>query len=282
MEWLGEQDGVPDALVAFLGGLRRQRLLRASEERALARRVERGDLRAKDHLIEANLRLVVAIAKRYRGRGLPFLDLIQEGTIGLIRAAELYDFRRGIRFSTYASWWIRQAVVRALADQARAIRLPVHVVAALTRVVRTEAFLESELGRKPTVEEIASEACVAVAEVVRLGELVAQEPVSLDAPVTDDSVTTLGELIADRLATVPEDQLADESVSVRVVSLLRCLADEYHEIMVLRWGLDGHHPHARSEIATKLGLSIYKVTRLEQEATALLQQLAEEQRQAAA
>ena len=281
METLSERDQVPEGLAVFLGGLRRGRLLTAGEERALARRVERGDLRAKDRLIEANLRLVVAIAKRYRGRGLPFLDLIQEGTIGLIRAAELYDFRRGIRFSTYASWWIRQAVVRALADRGRAIRLPVHVVAALTHISRTEAFLESELGRKPTVAEVAAEARVNAREVVKLREIVAQEPVSLDAPVTSDSVTTLGELVADQLAGVPEEQVSEESAG-DLTPLLACLPGQLREIVALRWGINGHRPHARTEIAAATGLSRYKVTRLEQEATAMLQELASQQRQAVA
>jgi len=281
VETLSERDGMPEALAAFLGGLGRRRLLRSAEERVLARRIERGDLAAKDHLIEANLRLVVAVAKPYRGRGLPFLDLIQEGTIGLIRASELYDFRRGVRFSTYAGWWIRQALVRALADQARAIRLPVHVDAAVIRLARTETFLEGQLGRRPTIQEVAYEANLDVSDVVKLREIVRQEPVSLDAPVTDSSVTTLGQLVADRVATIPEDVVTDDSDGLSR-SLLACLDTRHREVMTLRWGLAGCHPHGRREVASKLGVSVYRVSRLEHEALAMLQEVAGRPREAAA
>jgi RNA polymerase primary sigma factor len=258
-------DVVPDALDAFLGKLGDHRLLRAVDERALARRIERGDLEAKRRLIEANLRLVVSIAKRYRGQGLPFLDLIQEGTIGLVRAAELFDYRRRIKFSTYATWWIRQAVVRALADKARTIRLPVHVVEAQRRVARAQSHLEGELGRWATVEEIAQRLGVSIDQVVRLRAL-APEPVSLDAPLSYDSTTTLGELVADGKAP-RQPYEADESEPVaRLLPLLTRLPTRTRYVLALRWGLAGERPHTLAEIGQALGMSRQRVRHIELDA----------------
>jgi len=273
-----ERSEVPEALVAFLANVGRHRLLRPDEERTLARRIERGDLQAKQRLIEANLRLVVTIAKPYRGRGVPFLDLIQEGTIGLVRAAELFDYRRQIKFSTYATWWIRQAVARAIADQAKLIRLPIHVNDTLSRVTRTEAFLETELGRHASTEEVASEARIPVKELLRLREVVAQEPLSLDAPLTVDGTATLGDIVSDRLAVATDDV----DPRSELPALLACLAEQSRRIIVLRWGLMGHQSHTRAEIARREGISRHRVKQIELEALGILQQLGEEQERAAA
>jgi RNA polymerase primary sigma factor len=258
-------DVLPDALDAFLAKLGDHRLLQADEGRALARRIERGDLEAKRRLIEANLRLVVSIAKRYRGQGLPFLDLIQEGAIGLVRAAELFDYRRRIKLSTYATWWIRQAVVRALADKARTIRLPVHIVEAQRRVARAQSHLEGELGRWATVEEIAQRLGVSIDQVVRLRAL-APEPVSLDAPLSYDSTTTLGELVADGKAPRQPYEADESEPMARVLPLLTRLPTRPRYVLALRWGRAGERPHTLAEIGQALGMSRQRVRHIELDA----------------
>ncbi len=264
-------DAVPDVLDVFLAKLGSYRLLRADEERALAMRIERGDLEAKRRLIEANLRLVVSIAKRYRGQGMPFADLIQEGTIGLVRAAELFDYRRRIKFSTYATWWIRQAVVRALADKSRTIRLPVHIVDAQRRVARAESHLEGELGRWPTAQEIARDLGAARDDVVWLRAL-AREPVSLDAPVSADSTTTLGELVADsRLG-----ESGDPEMMVRLLALLARLPALPRRVLALRWGLAAERPHTLIEVGQALGMSRQRARDIELDALEQLRRWATE------
>jgi RNA polymerase primary sigma factor len=268
-------DILPDALDAFLAKLGGHRLLRADEERTLARRIERGDLEAKRRLIEANLRLVVSISKRYRGQGMPFLDLIQEGTIGLVRATELFDYRRKIKFSTYATWWIRQAVVRALADKARTIRLPVHIVESQRRVARAQSYLEGELGRRATVEEIAQRVGVSSDEVERLRAL-APEPVSLDAPLSYDRATTLGELVADGRAPVRQCERDETDPMARLLPLLTRLPARPRHVLALRWGLADELPHTLVEIAQALGMSRQRVRHIELDALAQLQVWASE------
>src|SRR5689334_19140514 len=184
-------DPTLDSLQQFLDGIAKTPLLTADEEISLAKRIERGDLVAKDHMTRANLRLVVSIAKRYRNQGLPFLDLIQEGTIGLVRAAEKFDYRKGFKFSTYATWWIRQAVARALADKARTIRMPVHVVEKLNKIVRSERKLRAELGREPLAAEIAADLDLTIEEVETIRRT-AQTPVSLEKPVGDEEESEFG------------------------------------------------------------------------------------------
>src|SRR5271170_4824703 len=187
-------DMTTDSLQLFLKDIGKVRLLRAHEEVDLAKRIERGDLDAKQKMVESNLRLVVSIAKHYRNQGLPFLDLIQEGTIGLVRAAEKFDYRRGFKFSTYATWWIRQAIARSLADKARTIRIPVHVVEKLNKILRTERKIRAEKGRDPTSAEIAAELELPVEEVEQIRRT-AQIPVSLEKPVGDDEESQFGHFI---------------------------------------------------------------------------------------
>ena len=199
-----EREVSTEALQLFLKDIGKVDLLTAAQEIELAKRIERGDHRAKQEMVEANLRLVVSIAKRYRNQGLPFLDLIQEGTIGLVRAAEKFDHRKGFKFSTYATWWIRQAVARALADKARTIRMPVHVVEKLNKIVRTERKLRAELGREPSSQEIARELDLTLDEVEQIRRS-AQTPVSLEKPVGDDEESEFGHFITDELAPQPDE-----------------------------------------------------------------------------
>src|SRR5580765_313695 len=197
-----DTDGVLDPLQLFLNDIGKVDLLSAAQEVELAKRIERGDHRAKQEMVEANLRLVVSIAKRYRGRGLPLLDLIQEGTFGLVRAAEKFDHRRGFKFSTYATWWIRQAVARGLADKARTIRIPLHVVEKLDRIIRTEQTLRLELQPEPTSAEVAKEADLSVEEVERILRS-AQVTVSLEAPVGDEEQSEFGHFLTDERIPLP-------------------------------------------------------------------------------
>src|SRR3984885_10123148 len=203
-----EPEGTTDGLQQFLKDIGRVRLLTAQEEVGLAKRIERGDIGAKQKMVESNLRLVVSIAKNYRNQGLPFLDLIQEGTIGLVRAAEKFDYRLGYKFSTYATWWIRQAVARALADKARTIRIPVHVVDKLNKIRYAERSLVTTLGRDPTPAEIAEVTGIAPEEVDSIKRS-AQAPVSLEKPVGDEEESEFGQFIADEKAESPFDRAAD-------------------------------------------------------------------------
>src|SRR5438874_876748 len=205
----GVREVSTDALQLFLKDIGKVELLTAAEEVELAKRIERGDHRAKQEMVEANLRLVVSIAKRYRNQGLPFLDLIQEGTIGLVRAAEKFDWRKGFKFSTYATWWIRQAVARALADKARTIRMPVHVVEKLNKIMRTERKLRAERGREPSNEEIAIDLEMTVEEVESIRRT-SQTPVSLEKPVGDEEESEFGQFIEDESTPLP-DEAADTS-----------------------------------------------------------------------
>ena len=265
-----------DPLQLYLEGISKVDLLTAAQEVELAKRIERGDGRAKEQMVEANLRLVVSIAKRYRRQGLPFLDLIQEGTIGLVRAVEKFDHRRGFKFSTYATWWIRQAVTRALADKGRTIRMPVNVVDKLHRIVRSERILRAKLYRDPTPTEIAKDADLALEEVERILRT-AQTPVSLQTPVGDEGETELGHLLADGNLPLPED--AAQSVA-RIAALNGCLDtldDRQRQVLELRYGLDGGRPRSLDEIGLVFNVTRERVRQIESRSLTKLAELADAQ-----
>ena len=252
-----------DALQLFLREAGRHRLLTAAQEVALAKRIERGDAEAKSQMIQSNLRLVVSIAKNYRNQGLPFLDLIQEGTLGLIRAVEKFDWRRGFKFSTYATWWIRQAVARALADKGRTIRMPVHIVERMQKINRAERSLWTQLGREPTLEEIADEASLTPQQVVEV-RAAARASTSLDAPVGDQDDAVLGDFVAG------DEPLPEETVEVRMRrqalrSALDSLPEREREVVTLRYGIDGREPRTLEEIGRCLGLTRERVRQIELE-----------------
>ena len=254
-------ESTTDALQLFLREAGRHTLLTAAQEVALAKRIERGDLDAKQVMIQANLRLVISIAKNYRNQGLPFLDLIQEGTLGLIRAVEKFDWRRGFKFSTYATWWIRQAVARALADKARTIRMPVHIVERLQKMNRAERTLWTMLGREPTTDEIAEEANLTVQQVNEV-RAAARASSSLDAPVGDTDDAVLGDFVA------AEDLLPEEKVELTLRSqalqaALGTLPERELEVVTLRYGLGGTEPKTLEEIGRRLGLTRERVRQIE-------------------
>src|SRR5579884_2747731 len=266
-----------DALQLFLKDIGKVELLTAAEEVELAKRIERGDQRAKQEMVEANLRLVVSIAKRYRNQGLPFLDLIQEGTIGLVRAAEKFDWRKGYKFSTYATWWIRQAVARALADKARTIRMPVHVVEKLNKITRAERKLRAERGREPTSREIAVDLEMTVEEVESIRRT-SQTPVSLEKPVGDEEESEFGHFIEDENVPLP-DEAAD--TAFRTAALARCLgALGYRErrVLELRYGLNGEQPHTLDEAGRSFNVTRERIRQIENQGLKKLRALAESQK----
>ena len=256
-------DMTTDSLQLFLKDIGKVRLLTAQEEVDLARRIERGDLDAKQKMVESNLRLVVSIAKNYRNQGLPFLDLIQEGTLGLIRAVEKFDWRRGYKFSTYATWWIRQAVARALADKARTIRMPVHIVERLQKMNRAERTLWTQLGREPTLAEVAEEANVPLDQAQEVQEA-ARASSSLDQPVGDQEEAVLGDFVAG------DGPLPDEEVEIALrkqalARALDALPRREREILRRRYGLDDSEPETLEQIGRRLGLTREGVRQIELE-----------------
>jgi len=262
-----------DALQLFLRETGRHPLLTAAQEVEIAKKIEGGDLLAKQRMIQSNLRLVVSIAKNYRNQGLPFLDLIQEGTLGLIRAVEKFDWRRGYKFSTYATWWIRQAVARALADKARTIRMPVHIVERLQKMNRAERNLWATLGREPTLEEVAEEANLPVHQVQEV-RAAARASTSLDAPVGESDDAVLGDFVASE-GPLPDEQVEDSLRSETLAVALRSLPDRYRAVVVLRYGLDDAEPKTLEEIGRRLGLTRERVRQIEVEALKRLAKLHE-------
>jgi len=265
-----------DSLRLYLREIGKVPLLTADQEISLAKRIERGDLAAKQHMIEANLRLVVSIAKGYLGRGLSFLDLIQEGSLGLIRAVEKFDYRKGFKFSTYATWWIRQAVTRAIADKARTIRIPVHMVEKLNKVVHIERQLVQRLGREPTPEEIAWELEIdpeEVREILRMSQM----PISLEKPVGDEEDSSLGDFVPDDQAESPFDRT---SLSLRredVELALSALPERERRVIELRYGLDGRQPFTLEEVGRAFGVTRERIRQIENNTLRKLETLPEAQ-----
>jgi RNA polymerase primary sigma factor len=270
-------DMTTDSLQLFLKDIGKVRLLTAQEEVELAKRIERGDLDAKQKMVESNLRLVVSIAKNYRNQGLPFLDLIQEGTLGLVRAAEKFDYRKGFKFSTYATWWIRQAIARALADKARTIRIPVHVVEKLNKIGRAERKLVTELGREPSPEEIAAVTGIDPEEVDSIKRS-AQAPVSLEKPVGDEEESEFGQFIADEKAESPFDRAADLLTKEALKEALENLSYRERRVLELRYGLGGEHPRTLDEVGRTFNVTRERIRQIENQSLKKLQQLGEAQK----
>ena len=263
-----------DSLQLFLKDIGKVDLLTAAQEVELAKRIERGDHSAKQEMVEANLRLVVSIAKKYRNQGLPFLDLIQEGTIGLVRAAEKFDYRKGFKFSTYATWWIRQAVARALADKARTIRMPVHVVEKLNKIVRSERKLRAELGREPTAVEIGRDLDLTSDEVEHIRRS-AQTPVSLEKPVGDEDESEFGHFITDENMPLPDEEAEITMRKETLGKILGTLSSRERQVLELRYGLDGQHPRTLDEVGRTFNVTRERIRQIENQSLKKLRALAE-------
>jgi RNA polymerase primary sigma factor len=263
-----------DSLQLFLKDIGKVDLLTAAQEVELAKRIERGDHSAKQEMVEANLRLVVSIAKKYRNQGLPFLDLIQEGTIGLVRAAEKFDYRKGFKFSTYATWWIRQAVARALADKARTIRMPVHVVEKLNKIVRSERKLRAELGREPTAIEIGKDLDLTGEEVEHIRRS-AQTPVSLEKPVGDEDESEFGHFLTDANLPLPDEEAEITMRKETLRKILGTLSSRERQVLELRYGLDGQHPRTLDEVGRTFNVTRERIRQIENQSLKKLRALAD-------
>jgi RNA polymerase primary sigma factor len=270
-------DTSTDSLQLFLKDVGRVPLLTAKQEVELAKLIELGDLAAKQKMVESNLRLVVSIAKNYRNQGLAFLDLIQEGTLGLVRAAEKFDYRKGFKFSTYATWWIRQAVARAIADKGRTIRMPVHVVEKLNKINRAERKLVGELGREPTIPEIADAVKLPEAEVESIKRS-AQTPVSLEKPVGDDEESEFGQFLADEKAVAPESAAEMVLRNEALRDVLNTLSYRERRVLELRYGLGGEHPRTLDEVGRTFNVTRERIRQIENQSLQKLASLAEAQR----
>lgn len=256
---------INDPVRMYLKEIGRVPLLSAEDEVDLAKRIELGDEEAKRRLAEANLRLVVSIAKRYVGRGMLFLDLIQEGNMGLIKAVEKFDFTKGFKFSTYATWWIRQAITRAIADQARTIRIPVHMVETINKLIRVSRQLLQELGREPTPEEIAKEMDLST-EKVREIMKIAQEPVSLETPIGEEDDSHLGDFIEDQEALAPADAAAYELLKEQLEDVLDTLTEREENVLRLRFGLDDGRTRTLEEVGKVFGVTRERIRQIEAKA----------------
>ena len=265
-----------DSLRLYLRSIGQVDLLTAAQEVELAKRIERGDMLAKRQMVEANLRLVVSIAKGYLGRGLSFLDLIQEGSLGLIRAVEKFDYRRGYKFSTYATWWIRQAVTRAIADKARTIRIPVHMVEKLNRVAHVERQLVQKLGREPEAAEIAEELRWQTSDVRDILR-VAQLPVSLEKPVGDEDESELGDFVADDAVLEPFEEASEHMQKEGVRKALDALPERERQVIELRYGLSGGEPLTLEEVGRTFGVTRERIRQIENNTLKKLKRLPEAQ-----
>jgi RNA polymerase primary sigma factor len=266
-----------DSLRLYLRTIGRVALLSAAEEVELAKRIERGDERAKQQMVEANLRLVVSIAKRYLGRGLSLLDLIQEGSLGLIRAVEKFDYRRGYKFSTYATWWIRQSVTRAIADKGRTIRIPVHMVEKLNKVIQVERQLVQQLGREPSAEEISAELECSPKEVSEILRL-AQQPISLEKPVGDEEDSQLGDFVEDPGAESPFELASRRMRNENVCRALAVLPRREREVIEMRFGLTGKRPQTLEEVGQAFNVTRERIRQIENHTLKKLELLPEAQR----
>ena len=256
---------IEDPVRMYLKEIGKVSLLSADEEIELAKRMDKGDEAAKKRLAEANLRLVVSIAKRYVGRGMLFLDLIQEGNLGLIKAVEKFDYRKGYKFSTYATWWIRQAITRAIADQARTIRIPVHMVETINKLIRVSRQLLQELGREPTPEEIAEEMDMPVDRVREILKI-SQEPVSLETPIGEEEDSHLGDFIQDDNVPVPADAAAFTLLKEQLVEVLSTLTDREQKVLRLRFGLDDGRARTLEEVGKEFNVTRERIRQIEAKA----------------
>jgi RNA polymerase primary sigma factor len=266
-----------DSLRLYLREIGRVPLLTADQEVHLAKRIERGDMSAKAQMIEANLRLVVSIAKGYLGRGLSFLDLIQEGSLGLIRAVEKFDYRKGFKFSTYATWWIRQAVTRAIADKARTIRIPVHMVERLNKVVHIERQLVQRLGREPSPDEIAAELEMTTDEVREILRM-AQHPISLEKPIGEEEDSELGDFVEDQTAESPFELASEHLRRENLRRALAALPEREREVIELRFGLTGQRPYTLEEVGRAFNVTRERIRQIESHTLKKLEALPEAQR----
>ena len=261
-----------DSVRLYLREIGKIPLLSSDEETELAKRIVEGDKKAKDKMVEANMRLVVSIAKRYSGRGLDFLDLIQEGNTGLLRAVEKFDPEKGFKFSTYATWWIRQAITRAIADQARTIRIPVHMVETINKVLRTTRKLTTELNREPTIEEIAKELDMEVDKVEYVMRI-KQDIASLDASVGrdgDDEDSVLGDFVEDEERASPEDSAANQILKEQLASIISTLSDREQKIIKMRFGIGGERPHTLEEVGYEFSVTRERIRQIEAKALSKL------------
>ncbi|HXK88395.1 MAG TPA: RNA polymerase sigma factor RpoD [Thermosynergistes sp.] len=262
-----EVEDIPltDPVRMYLREIGKIPLLTPEEEVELAKRIEAGDLEAKKKLMAANLRLVVSIAKKYIGRGMLFLDLIQEGNLGLSRAAEKFDYRKGFKFSTYATWWIRQAITRAIADQARTIRIPVHMVETINKLIRVSRQLVQKLGREPTAEEIAKEMGIDAERVAEI-QRIAQEPVSLETPIGEEEDSQLGDFLEDKELLSPDDAAANQLLREELENMIDELAPREREVLRLRFGLEDGHPYTLEEVGRRFGVTRERIRQIEAKA----------------
>ena len=257
--------GVDDTVRMYLREIGRFPLLTSEEEIVLAKRIKAGDMRAKHKLINSNLRLVVSIAKKYTGRGMLFLDLVQEGNLGLIRAVEKFDYRKGYKFSTYATWWIRQAITRAIADQARTIRIPVHMIETINRLRKTSRILLQQLGHKPTEKEIAQRARMSVDKVREILRI-SQVPLSLETPVGDEESSRLGDFVEDGTVQAPDEVVLQGLLRDDLEGVMNTLSERERTVLKLRFGLDDGHPRTLEEVGRVFNVTRERIRQIEAKA----------------